>query len=73
MRTRNTRIGLAAVLVVVLVAGIVVTLRDGGMGGRTHLVAYFDNSNGIFVGDEVRIVGVPVGTIDKIEPQPLRV
>jgi phospholipid/cholesterol/gamma-HCH transport system substrate-binding protein len=73
MRTRNTRIGLAAVLVVVLVAGIVVTLRDGGVGGRTHLVAYFDNSNGIFVGDEVRIVGVPVGTIDKIEPQPLRV
>jgi phospholipid/cholesterol/gamma-HCH transport system substrate-binding protein len=55
------------------VAGIVVALRDGGAVGRTHLVAYFDNSNGIFVGDEVRIVGVPVGKIDQIEPQPLRV
>jgi len=41
--------------------------------GRTHLVAYFDNSNGIFVGDEVRIVGVPVGEIDRIEPEPTRV
>jgi phospholipid/cholesterol/gamma-HCH transport system substrate-binding protein len=73
MRTRNRRLGLATVLALVLVAGFVVVLRDGGPVGRTHLVAYFDNSNGIFVGDEVRIVGVPVGEIDKIEPQPLQV
>ena len=37
------------------------------------VVAYFDNSNGIFAGDEVRILGVPVGKIDKIEPQPQHV
>jgi phospholipid/cholesterol/gamma-HCH transport system substrate-binding protein len=73
VRTRNGRIGLAAVLVLALVAGIVVVMRGGVGIGRTHLVAYFDNSNGIFVGDEVRIVGVPVGKIDQIEPQPLRV
>jgi phospholipid/cholesterol/gamma-HCH transport system substrate-binding protein len=73
VKTRNSRIGLAALLAVVLIAGLVVVLRDGGVGRRTHLVAYFDNSNGIFVGDEVRIVGVPVGAIDKIEPEPLRV
>ena len=73
MKTRNLRTGLAAVLVLVLVAGIVVVLRGGGLVGRTQLVAYFDNSNGIFVGDEVRIVGVPVGEIDRIEPQPTRV
>ena len=73
MSRRNRRIGLTTVLVLALVAGIVVALRDGGAVGRTHLVAYFDNSNGIFVGDEVRIVGVPVGKIDQIEPQPLRV
>jgi phospholipid/cholesterol/gamma-HCH transport system substrate-binding protein len=72
VRTRNAQIGLAAFLVLVLVAGIVVVLRGDGIG-RTHLVAYFDNSNGIFVGDEVRIVGVPVGEIDKIEPEPQRV
>jgi phospholipid/cholesterol/gamma-HCH transport system substrate-binding protein len=73
VRTRNQRLGLAALLVLVLVAGFVVVLRDGAGVGRTHLVAYFDNSNGIFVGDEVRIVGVPVGKIDEIEPQPLQV
>src|ERR1700737_3445549 len=44
--------------------------RGGVVVGRTHVVAYFDNSNGIFVGDEVRIVGVPVGEIERIEPEP---
>lgn len=73
MRKPNSRIALAALLVIALIAGIVVVLREGGGMGRTHLVAFFDNSNGIFVGDEVRIVGVPVGQIDKIEPQPLQV
>lgn len=32
--------------------------------------AYFVNANGLFVGDEIRILGVAVGTVDKIEPQP---
>lgn len=32
--------------------------------------AYFAESNGLFAGDEVRILGVAVGVIDKIEPQP---
>ena len=73
MRTRNGRIAIAAALVLALIAGIVVVAWGGGVVGRTHLVAYFDNSNGIFVGDEVRIVGVPVGEIDKIEPEPQRV
>ncbi len=73
MSTRNRRLGLAAVLVVALVAGLVVAVRDGAGVGRTHLVAYFDNSNGIFVGDEVRIAGVPVGEIDKIDVEPMQV
>ena len=32
--------------------------------------AYFTEANGLFVGDEIRILGVAVGVIDKIEPQP---
>jgi phospholipid/cholesterol/gamma-HCH transport system substrate-binding protein len=56
-------------LVLALVAGIVVVARSLAEGGRTHLTAYFDNSNGMFVGDEVRILGVPVGAIEAIEPQ----
>jgi phospholipid/cholesterol/gamma-HCH transport system substrate-binding protein len=70
---KTVKIGLAAALVTLLVAGIaVVSSSLWNTFEKTHLSAYFDNSNGIFVGDEVRILGVPVGAIDKIEPQPLR-
>ena len=60
-------------LVVLLVAGVAVLLRTSDTINRTNVVAYFDNSNGIYVGDDVRILGVNVGRIDKIEPQPDRV
>ena len=56
-----------------IVAAAVVLLHSAGTANRRTVVAYFDNSNGIFVGDEVRILGVPVGKIDKIEPQTRRV
>ncbi len=32
--------------------------------------AYFSEANGLFIGDEIRILGVAVGTVDKIDPQP---
>jgi phospholipid/cholesterol/gamma-HCH transport system substrate-binding protein len=73
INSRSARIGLGAVLVAVLTAGLVVALGSVSAIERTHVVGYFANSNGIFVGDEVRILGVPVGKIDKIEPQPERV
>ncbi|OBG82241.1 mammalian cell entry protein [Mycobacterium sp. E3298] len=37
---------------------------------RNTYTAYFTEANGLFVGDDVRILGVTVGVIDKIEPQP---
>jgi phospholipid/cholesterol/gamma-HCH transport system substrate-binding protein len=69
---RLSRVGVAVVLAVCLVAGIVVALRVQNVVSRVNVVAYFDNSNGIFVGDDVVILGVPVGKIEKIEPQPQR-
>ncbi len=48
-------------------------MRTSDTINRTNVVAYFENSNGIYVGDDVRILGVNVGRIDKIEPQPDRV
>jgi phospholipid/cholesterol/gamma-HCH transport system substrate-binding protein len=72
MRSTIARIGLAIVLSAVLVAGIVVVVSSVSSIGRNHIVAYFDNSNGLFKGDEVRILGVPVGEIETIEPQPQR-
>ena len=73
MKTRNVRIGLAVVLSLALVGGIVIAARSLSTMDRTHITAYFDNSNGLFRGDEVRILGVPVGAIDAIEPEPNRV
>jgi phospholipid/cholesterol/gamma-HCH transport system substrate-binding protein len=73
MKTRNARIGLAVVLVLALVGGMVVAARSLSTMDRTHITAYFDNSNGLFRGDEVRILGVPVGAIDAIEPEANRV
>ncbi len=69
MNRANIRIGLAAVLVLTFVAGLAAAWHSGGAGRRTTVIGYFTNSNGIFVGDEVRILGVAVGRIDKIEPQ----
>src|SRR6187551_3402959 len=70
---RVRRSWVAIGLVVLLVAGVVVLLRTSDTINRTNVVAYFENSNGIYVGDNVRILGVNVGRIEKIEPQPDRV
>jgi phospholipid/cholesterol/gamma-HCH transport system substrate-binding protein len=70
MNARNSRIGLSVVLTLCLIAGAVVVVRSVAEVGRNHVVAYFDNSNGIFPGDEVLVLGVPVGKIDSIEPEP---
>jgi phospholipid/cholesterol/gamma-HCH transport system substrate-binding protein len=71
VNSRRTRIVLAAVLVLALIGGVGALIRSSG--GRTHVVGYFDNANNVFVGDAVMILGVTVGRIDKIEPQPDRV
>ncbi|MCX2929891.1 virulence factor Mce family protein [Mycobacterium sp. CVI_P3] len=73
MRTPFLRVIVAGALVLVLVAVTAVLVFNGRGGShRIHVTAYFANSNGIFVGDRVRILGVPVGKIDSIEPQPQR-
>ncbi|MHA7650330.1 virulence factor Mce family protein [Mycobacterium sp. ML4] len=56
------------VLVAVLVGGAYVLLSAGG-GGR-KLTAYFTSVVGLYPGDQVRILGVPVGEIESIEPRP---
>src|SRR5829696_1764565 len=70
---RSARTWVAAALALLLAAGVVVLLGTTETINRTNVVAYFENSNGIYVGDDVRILGVPVGRITSIEPQPERV
>ncbi|AQT77975.1 mammalian cell entry protein [Mycolicibacterium litorale] len=72
-RRVGIRIALAVALAVLLAAGVTVLVMQAGKAQRRTVVAYFANSNGIFTGDEVRILGVPVGKIDRIEPEPDRV
>jgi phospholipid/cholesterol/gamma-HCH transport system substrate-binding protein len=69
---RRGRVVLAAVLALTLAAGLLTAMRDTDEAGRTWVTAYFENSNGLFAGDDVRILGVPVGRVDKVEPQPTR-
>lgn len=73
MKSRWAKIGLLLALVVTLVGGLVAVVTLTGGMARKYAVAYFDNSNGTFVGDEVEILGVAVGEIEKIEPEPDRV
>ena len=64
---------MALLLALALVGGIVAVVRTATGAGRTNVIGYFDNSNGIYPGDNVVVLGVPVGKIEKIEPQPDRV
>jgi phospholipid/cholesterol/gamma-HCH transport system substrate-binding protein len=65
------RIALATALVAILAVAVsVVGTSWWDRVNADTFVAYFANANGLYTGDEVRILGVAVGTIDEIEPQP---
>ena len=64
----RTRIATAGLLVVLLVAGVAVLIRQTVFAPKT-VFAYFTNATAIYPGDEVRVSGVKVGTITNIEPQ----
>jgi phospholipid/cholesterol/gamma-HCH transport system substrate-binding protein len=73
MKTPRAKIGLALLLVLVLVGSVIALIRAASDAGRTHVTAYFVNSNGIYVGDNVVLLGVPIGKIERIDPHPERV
>lgn len=65
------RSAVGVVLIVVLSAAATGLLRSWWTTvGRHTYVAYFANTNGLYTGDDIRILGVAVGTVDTIEPQP---
>jgi phospholipid/cholesterol/gamma-HCH transport system substrate-binding protein len=70
--SKGARVAMSIGLALVLIAGLVVLLNPVAALRKTHFTAYFENSNGIYPGDTIRILGVPVGEIDTIEPQPER-
>ena len=73
MSRRIVRIVTAASLVVILAVAITVVATPWWKRvGEQVYSAYFANANGLYTGDEVRILGVAVGTVEEIQPQPDR-
>jgi phospholipid/cholesterol/gamma-HCH transport system substrate-binding protein len=65
-RSRWPRVALAALLVVTLLVGVYLVWPS--RAGQ-QVVGYFKSAVGLYPGDDVRVIGVPVGTIDSIEPR----
>lgn len=59
---------LVVLLAIAVVAGV--TSMYNAHSGATVLSITFRNSAGLYVGDRVMILGVPVGTVDAITPAP---
>ena len=71
MSVRTARIAIATTLVVILAVAITVVATPWwDRVSRNTYVAYFANTNGLYTRDEVRILGVAVGTVEEIDPQP---
>ncbi|MGW4117173.1 MCE family protein [Nocardia sp. NPDC004711] len=58
---------LTALAVVVVLAGWLVYGLVSDIG-KKHITAYFPSTNGLYAGDEIRVLGVKVGRIDSIDP-----
>lgn len=72
MKQTPTRRALRWATALTLIGTLVIarTLINSWHPRRDTFVAFFANTNGLYTGDEVRILGVAVGTVEKIEPQP---
>jgi virulence factor Mce-like protein len=67
--SRASRLAVAAVVLVLVVTGVLQLTRDDD---RT-VTAYFASAGALYVGNPVEVLGVPVGTIASITPEPGRV
>lgn len=68
--TRFARPALAVTLVALLAGALMMLGPWSDRGRRTHVTAYFDNTTGLYPGDDVRILGIPVGKVETIAPGP---
>ncbi|NQE65571.1 hypothetical protein NG2371_00006 [Nocardia gamkensis] len=66
--SRGAKVGIALVLVLAVLVAVVLWWLFNRLT-TTKITAYFDRSVGIYEGSDVRILGVPVGSVDSVEPQ----
>jgi phospholipid/cholesterol/gamma-HCH transport system substrate-binding protein len=64
--SRGLRYATVIALIAMLAGGVYVLSSHGN--NRT-IVGYFTSAVGVYPGDQVRVLGVPVGQIDTIEPR----
>ena len=65
MTTLRRWIAPLVIAVLVLAAGLTVLLGDGG---QNTLTAHFPRAVSIYQGSDVRVLGVPIGKVDKVTP-----
>ncbi|MEV0249129.1 MCE family protein [Nocardia sp. NPDC050712] len=61
----------AKLLALLVVAAVLLGATVWWLNARlntTHITAYFDRAVGIYEGSDVRVLGVPVGKVDSVEP-----
>lgn len=73
MRPTSSTILRAGVIVVVLalVAGTAAVFWPGG--SVKHVTAYFNRTVGLYAGNDVRVLGAPVGEVRSVEPEGAKV
>jgi phospholipid/cholesterol/gamma-HCH transport system substrate-binding protein len=63
---------LPLLVIAILVAGGAFWAFGGDSGDR-HVTAYFPRTVSVYEGSDVRVLGVPVGKVDKVEPEGTKV
>ena len=68
--TPPTERGLRAIAIVVVIAVVLTAVTFWTFMPRNgrHITAYFTTATGLYVGSTVRVLGIPVGTVDAVEP-----
>jgi ABC-type transporter Mla subunit MlaD len=61
---------MAAALALLCAAGVFFALSAGGSSGTYEVRAIFDDAGNVIPGEDVKIAGVKVGTVGKVEPTP---
>lgn len=68
--TQETTVGILASLVLAGILGVSYSAQEidkvSQMGGDYHLVAVFNQVDGLSVGDEVMLSGIPVGEVEEM-------
>jgi phospholipid/cholesterol/gamma-HCH transport system substrate-binding protein len=71
LTSRMTVVIIGALVLAIIAVGAVVGLRGGS--STKHVTAYFPRTIGLYKGNDVRVLGIKVGTVDSLTPDGNRV